>query len=429
MRLEARPGQIELSVLTGQGRATFAPGDTQATLNVPDLQDSRGNVVTPPNPREIQLLLNGYQNQIFRINADVTRLTEPETGRPLNSRLFTNYALDINRVRRETFDGVFETTDIRNVPSAGYNVTMRLFPGRYTTLPVFINDGMFAEASDPDLGTTFFNFEQAAFNQANGLDITSRITSSLSDYLSFDLRGLPSADRPKLLTGRDAFRVMFTGDNYALASGLGMSGVSGADSAAPGEFNAIKRNDLDPTDETANLIEGRFSIPGSVPIVPGAPSGAGVPGTYSLLQPDPTDPFLTARITSLQGIWREHFRMINNMPEVLAISFPSSRDDEDQDIVVFRQTITRDGTGTVTAAQVTSIYFGDLNLGSGAVRVWPIRNITSGSVAGQATASAVNFLDRNGVSTISPQQTRSGTLTNVTIPGFPSSIPLVVYRH
>lgn len=423
--LESKPGQLELSFLTGQGRSTFAPGDTQASVEVPDFVDSRGVIVRPPLDAPLRLQLNGYQNSIFRLNADVSTLTEAETGRPLNSRLFQSYELSVTSILSEGFDSSFESSDIRGIPSVGYPINTRLFPGRYSNLQLFVNDAMFSVETDVDSGTSFYQFNEPEFQRANGLDLSPRISSSLSDYLTFDLRGMASADRPKLLTGRDAFRVFFSGDNYALASGLGYTDVPAGDQTN-GEFNAVTRNDLDPDSAANNLIDGKFSLPGQLSLVPGVQGST--PGTYSLLQVNPSDPFLLSRITSLQGIWREHHKLVGNMPEAMAIAFPSSRDSEEQDVVLIRQTLERTGS-TVTAARVTQLFYGVQNLNTGQVRLYPLRNLPTGSKVGEVFATVGDIKDRSGASTVSVQQARSATLSGLAIAGFPTSVPLVIYRY
>jgi hypothetical protein len=282
---------------------------------------------------------------------------------------------------------------------------------------------MFPVVTDP-FGSQTIGFDQAAFESANGLDVQPRINSFISDHLAFDISGMPAGDRPTLASGRSAYRVFFSGDLYALGSGQGMAGVPGADQTR--EFNGLTRFNLDPTDPSFNLIEGLFALPGQLSVIPGV-SGT-TPGTYSLVQIDPSDPFLLARVTALQGIWREHHKMISNMPEAMAIAFPSSRDQEEQEVLVFRQEITRLGS-SVTRAQVTQMYYGVQNLSTGLVRLYPIRNLTTGSRNGEVTAQVINLLDRSGAPTAASQRVRSGEITGLSIPGIPASVPMVVYRY
>jgi len=254
--------------------------------------------------------------------------------------------------------------------------------------------------------------------------VQPRINSSLSDYVVFDLRGMAAADRPTLLSGTPAYRVFFSGDNYALAAGRGFTDIPAGDQTS--EFNAITRTDLNPDSPADNLIDGLFALPGQLSLVPGITGTT--PGTYSLLQLDPSDPFLVSRVTSLQGIWRDHYKMVGNMPEAMAIAFPNSRDNEEQDIVVFRQTIDRTGS-TITGARINQFYYGTQNLNTGQVRLYPLRNLTSGSRTGEVIATVGNLKDRNNAPTQSSPLVRKGEITGLTIPGIPGTVPMVVYRY
>jgi len=403
----AKPGQIELSYLTGQARAGSAAIGKEATIGLTDFTDTSGRVVTISLGSAPNVKLDGYQNQILRINADVASIIESDTQQRLNSRLFLNYNLKVSQVRITTVDGTTNYDTITGLP-VSLPDNIRVFPGRYTVQPVFINDAHF-DLSDDGSALTF---NRTQFDLDNSLASQPRLPSYLSDYLGFDISTLPAADRPLLSSGEPASRIFFSGDTYAIAQG-----------GSKGLFNAIDRNNLNPSDPSANLIEGRFAPPGNLFGASGLPSGT--PGTYSLIQPKPSDPFLISRITSIQGIWRDYGKMIKNQGSTIAISFPNSTDGDEQDIVFIKQTV--DGSGTPTGIQ--SMYYGVMNYTSGQIRLYPIKNITSASIDGEVTATLGQQYNKQGVVTTSIQGTRSGTYTGLSLPGFPSSGTFVVYRY
>lgn len=390
-------------------------GDSQVEIGLSEFVDSRGNrvpiVLTDP-PR---IQLNGYQNQIFRVNADVSSILDPDTNLPLNSRVFQNYALRIAAYREDLGGGAFQSSsDIRGIPPS-YPTAIRVFPGRYTTQPVFLNDAMFA--IDTAGSELFVQFNDAQFRTDNGLDLAPRLPTFVSDYLMFDLSALPESARPILQDGTAASRGYFSGDLYAVSQG-----------GDRGLFNAIDRNNFDPSDPIANLVEGRFAPPGNLGVTP--PSGLGsTPGTYSLVQANPSDPFLISKITSLQGIWRDYTRMLNNQQEVMMIALPSQRDDDVQDVVLFRQTLTKDSSGRTVTASIQSFYYGFLDYSAATVKLYPISNINTGSTAGEITATIGGTVASNGAPTTAPQLIRRGQFSGLSISGFPSSGNFVVYRR
>ncbi len=410
--LTNKPGQIELAYLSGQARSTFALGDTVGTIGISQFKDSAGRTVTVSLQDPPKVQLNGYQNQIFRINADVATITEPDTGSALSSRLFQNYRLQVTEIKQDAGSGFVASTDIRGIPD-GYLAGIRLFPGRYTTQPIFLNDAMFTLTTPDDGSAPFYAFNSSVFDDANGLTLRPRLQSFLSDYLAFDLSAMSAASRPNLSTtgaaaGEAASRVYFSGDGYSLSQG-----------GARGVFESINRTNFDPTNADANLISGRFAPPGSLGV--GAPAdGVSTPGTYSLLQNDPSDPDLLAQIVSLQGIWRNYQDRITNLGDTAAISFPSTRDDDQQDIVFVKHDSTK---------KITSMYYGYVDFGTSQIKLYPIQNITTGSIAGEVTAEVASTLTRAGNVTTSSQAIRKGTYRGLNLPGFPATGTFAVYRY
>jgi hypothetical protein len=63
------------------------------------------------------------------------------------------------------------------------------------------------------------------------------------------------------------------------------------------------------------------------------------------------------------------------------------------------------------------------------VRLYPLRNLPTGSKVGEVFATVGDIKDRSGASTVSVQQARTATLSGLSISGFPTSVPLVIYRY
>ena len=411
VNLGAKPGQIELTFLTGQGRvASRADGDVIATIGVPQFTDNTGNPIdlSADSPPLVQL--NAYQNQIFRINADILKYTDPITGRSIGSRAFETYPLNVSKLRLQVDGGTQTITDIVGLPTS-FPTRIRIFPGRYTSVPVYLNDAQFnISISDAGTYTATFNLDQ--FKVDNSLDTFATLPAFLSDYLAFDLSGLVDP-KPTLNggPGGPAGRLYMSGDGFSLSE-AGTSGYYEALTRTPGQF-----------------VTGRFAPPGAIGVgLPPGVSSATTPGTYSLFQPDPSnpDPSSSFRITSMQGIWRDYTRMILNMGTTtdFGVSFPSSEDGDTQDIILINQSVSG---GTY---QPKHAVFGVVDLGALTARVYPLSNITSASISDPKTATVTQLLDGNGNPTNSPQLARKGVLHFDSAPtGIAKDITFYVYRH
>jgi hypothetical protein len=276
-------------------------------------------------------------------------------------------------------------------------------------VPIFINDAQF-QYSFPKGGSGIVaTFNKSQFEIDNSLNTFATLPSFLSDYVAFDISNLAAAEQPDMATGAKAQRVYLSGDSYALSEG-----------GARGYFESLTRT-------PGQVVEGRFAPPGQG--VPNLPPGLGVgttPGTYSLIQPNPSDPdpFSASRITALQGIWRDYTKMILNMPSALGVSFPSSEDGDTQDIFVFDQT----NTGGVF--KINHAYFGIIDMGSLTVRLYPLKNLPTASLAREIKGTVNQLIDANGSLTNSPSRTHSGTISFGTPPaGLPGNLKFFVYRH
>lgn len=381
-------GVLDVAFLTGQGREV---GDLVAVIRRIYYTDQEGreerNLLSP----ERFLLLKGFQNQIVHTNVAPVEA---------NSRLFPNYTLDIQEIQRDNGSNnpdVFGS--VVNLPMS-FPARIRVFPGRYSSLPIFLDDSMITIENNGNGEEAVFNEDQfRAVNMPNG---SQELLSFISDYVSFDISAMADADKPRMSNGDVAGRVYITGDNYAVSQ-----------PGTRGTFEVL-------TTDASAPIEGNFAPPGSL-------GGVATPGTYSLLTPDPTDLSGIARVTSLQGIWREYTSVLSDIGSFEFITFPNSNDNERQELIMF----SRNGDGMITA-----MYFGTVDLSAKTFEAFPVRILASGIVEPGDEPFVLNgrvdnLLTAGGVPSVLPSYVREGTFTieSGTAPaGFPNTGRFIVFR-
>lgn len=407
-----KPGQIELAFLTGQGRISDrALGSLTATVGLTTFTDSIGSITQIP---QLKLDLGSFTNQIVRFNV-------PFSGQ--QSRVFETFPFNFDDVSQEQGDGsLSRATAITGMP-VDIATRVRVFPGRFTSLPVYVDDSMFTFTLGMFNTPSTATFDLSLFDTVNNIDVSRpRLASFLSDYLSFPIKGVAAGAAPKMSDGQDATRLYLSGDGFALSRPSIVSAGTGTDSER-GTFEFISQT-------LGTVVSGRMGPPGSTNF-PTAIGSNQFPGTYSLIQLDPTDVTNTATITSLQGIWREYSSLISNMGTSVAITFPSSRDDSQQDLIVLTQDVQKDAAGNPTGYQIRSVYYGFVNLETQVFFLYPITNLNAASTANQMTGTVSNLLTRDGINTVSAQLTRKGTLNFTTAApgGVTSPQNFVVFRR
>jgi len=392
------PGAIEVAFLTGQGRA---PGDLIAVVQTLNFADNYGLVSNPLAPQTACPLV-GFQNNI--VHLDVSFTTQA-AGVP--SRQFTAFQLNFLNFEQETsVPGSLITYPAPTTQAEGgpfpinYPASLRVFPGRVTSLPVYIDDSMFVVDTTNPAGPAI-QYIQSQFMLANGATTSSPITGFLSDFVSFNTNSLPAADR--LAIGNQAGfgntpvdRIFFSGDVYAVTNGH----FSGSSIAALTLNPSLQVN--------GNLgAAGTLSGPGGT--LPHA-------GTYSLLAINPTDITQTMKIVASQGIWREHSTVLTGLSStgLNVVTFPSSNDDNNQEMVAFTQDASNN---------ITSLYFGFADLDALTFNLYPAINLVSGSTVDSKgnpngiSGSLGSLYAHGGGATSSPDLVRSGTYTVNTVPG------------
>lgn len=423
VNLGDKPGQIELTYLTGQGRSGVrAEGDLEASLGRTIFQDA-GGIVEPTGSSQLSFKLNPYSNVIVRYNAGLLGA---------DSRTFNSYALDIAQISytfSDTFVGRQTFTTIDGLPAL-FDARATVFPGRYTSLPIFLNDGQFTFNVSEGGGGFTAAFLPEIFRDNNNLTEENPVINGfLSDYLAFDVTGIPAGERPVLSNGEAAERIYLSGDNYAVsraASGFGTAGERG-------RFQLISRTiSDDAAAEFGNYIDGRYAPPGTFTTDPAAGTQLVVPGTYSLIQDDPSQPPIEgdepdgaiAQVVSIQGIWRDYRAQISNQTTEFAITLPSATDDDVQDFLLIRQS-------TGATPKISAAYFGSVDLTSKEIFLTPIRELATSAAPTQLAGTIATTLGVGGTAVTSPRSVRRGTYTlNAgAAPGFARTGTFVVYRR
>lgn len=377
-------GFIDVAFVPGAGRAT---GDLWAEFRRVYFNDGLG--LDPSQDVSNQKLqLNSYSTPLI-VNVPVLF-----RGLGVDTRTFNDYWFDISKLQVETPNGFI--VDIGNVQNIPYDfqgeADIRVFQGRRTGLQVFLDSSMFQINYDPNdensvLGAAFLpdRFKEINITSSQGID---KIQGFLADYMSFDISNLPDSDKPRFLNGDVANRVFLSGDGYAIGG-------------SPTETNKFQGLTL----YTFQPIEGRFSPPG---VLAGRPT----PGTYSLLQNDPSqiDPN-NAKLISLVGIWREYWQFVTNMSETQMISFPRSRDDNLQDVVLITQSKQSNADGT-TSYSVNTILWGYIDYSVNKIRLYPIKDIVDGAnVQPTVTGSLSNLTNLGGSTVTDPHDVHYATFT------------------
>lgn len=392
------PPFVNIDYVTGQGRAQ---GDIVANIGPTNLIDANGNIATIPLPQYLNLLLNGYTQQIESL--DIT------TNRNANSNFYTIFELIIPQI--QILDDQNNVSQTITGPNGSYFVDHQFaakipaFPGRQTALNVYLDDAIIAV--DPNTGNYTFNVNQ--FLNSNTTAGDPSVIGWLSDYVQFDISHMAAANRPLLADGvTPASWVFFSGEDQRYGASPPISG-----SSTQG-FTVYT-----PVGTLTGTIQGPNQIANY--------------GSYTLRVPDPRDLSNKAKITALQGIYRPVAQVMNNLGTFEVITFPHAGDDQSQDMIM----MVRDANGNIT-----NMYFGIVNLGSTVLgggagdipadsfAVYPIANLATGDISGQITGTVSAFSDSSGATTTVPQNARAGRYSmSGTLPaGFRTSGRFIVFR-
>jgi len=372
------PGAVDFTYLTGQGRA---PGDLTAVVTREILQDSfASDVLRLGTATDCPLV--GFQNNVIHMDID---FASEASSAP--SRLFTNFQLSFDAFHVEgNSAATFRTLPQPDDFPKNYPAQIRVFPGRTTSFPVFIDDSMFTVdetlPSNPKIA-----YNESQFQLSNGATLANPMKGFLSDFIAFNLNNLSAADKSTIGTQAGigaAQRIFFSGDAYAVSDGVSSgSNIAGLT--------------LNPNQTILGLLGAAGTLKGPKGTLPH-------PGTYSLLAVNPTDITQTLKIIAGQGIWREHSVVLSNLSStnLNVITIPSSNDDNLQEMVAFTQDANNN---------ISSLYFGFADLDALTFNLFPAVNIVTGSVTGEITGTIGTMFTRGGAATAAPDLARRGTFT------------------
>ena len=400
------PARVEVTFNTGQGRAPGSPTAVLKRLNfvtdpLPPVippGDSRNNIDTLLNPAR-HLQLDGYTSQTIAVNIPLNNIG---FSGPVNSRDISEYRLDIDSLLIEQAGGGFQTVS----GPGGQPVLLELFPanivgfaGRTSSIQIFLDDAML------NFDGVNVIFDRNLFEAVNLTDDGNgnfKMMAFIGDYIVFDITNV--ANKPTMSNASAATRVWFSGDSIALSGDVGTSAEA-----------------MEVLTPIAPPIEGLF-LP---PVV--LPGGTG-PGTYTLRQVDPRDLSNIARITALNGTWRDYVdpnparSPFLNLGSFECFTFPQSLNQDRHDMVV----LVRDGGGNIT-----TMYFGEMDFGSNTFAIWPIDQVDDGDASNELNGDLSGLVDVNGSPTSNHKSVRSGTLTitgGIPPVGFQTTARFIVYR-
>jgi hypothetical protein len=371
---------------TGVPGAT-QPGDSIEMVNLPAPSQPAGRInvaYLPLQGRGLSDLTVTLRNIEFALGAQsfIEPLASPVTfitnGNQVQQKSASVPVVDGNSQRFDTFDlNVDTVTDVPNNFTVGstdspfinempFPASISVFPSRESTMPVFLNDGMFNivepdPVAEPPI-TESITFLPDVFTSANG----SPMNGFISDFLSFDISQM-GAKRPLMSTGAVANRVYFSGDKFAFS----VAGPSGY-------FEML-------TEDATHPKAGEFQDPAVI-------NNIQTPGVWRTQVPDPTDPTHTAQITELFGIFRfmvdpavQTRSMVINTGSFEVITMPKTPDDDTQQILLI----------AFNGNKATNMYWGDAHFSSGNFVAFPLNDLASGSAVGAIQGTLSGFLNKN----------------------------------
>lgn len=386
------PGTLSLTYNSGAGRDI--PPAT-AFVNKVIFEDGTPNPPQTELQPEVAIKLDAFNSQ---------EITVPIPNTQPGSRHFTVLTVEFDRIEFSGGGGgvppveVFPDTT-KDGPGSP-SMSARVFPGRRTTVPLYISNLMF--------NTGPLALDRNVFSLFNLPFGTNQFRGVVSDFITFDIRQV--TNRPALPDGTPADAVNFTGDLAAISAG-GMS-VGSTD----GQLSFLGVPDF---------VGGNFAGPASLP-GPGGGSSA-VPGTYFARQANPNDtPGVTLPpIIAMTGIWRHYSDLLNNVGSFGFLTIPTGADNDVHVAVLFA----RDGQG-----RITELFWGDpridattgADLNAGTFRVYPVSDITGALNPARSLSGTFSAIQR--VQNVA--RTGNFSITNGTVPaGFSSSGQFLVFRR
>ena len=275
---------------------------------------------------------------------------------------FTEFPFEVTKLQEitDTEGGARDlpgTAPVITVP-APFDVDMRVFPGRHTSLQFQLDQEMINYTD-----TTGIVFDEDKFTLRNYDTRVNAIRGTFSDYVAFDISGMAAADRPLLSTGARADRIYFSGDAIAVSSGINPSGA----------FEM-----LDPVAVKGGTVRKGTQIGDRV-----------TENTYSLEDRDPAN----TRVAAMTGIWKDYKTVVTSSGDVTMIAIPGNADGTTQQLIVYRE----------SGGRITGMWEGRAQYGvagdttRGTFKLFPISTVTSAipDTANQTDGNLSNLIYTN----------------------------------
>lgn len=352
VELPGDASDVRVVYLSGQQRR--AAGSQYAKLN--NIRLATGDVDQIPG--SVQGTLDGVNVKLdgYTVNKYAFGHTLP-TG--IQAARYTQLRSEVWRLVEELPSGAFDTLFTGSFTLPNIPVSVPLARGRQSTVQVFLNDAaLFHDGNN-------LIFDETLFNEDNFLDVEPAINGYFSDMVSFDLSGVPAGERPQMQSGGNATKLMLTGDAWGVANGVG----------TVGSFDIINPGFI----ESGVLTN---------PVV--LPDGT-APGTYTVLEPDPSViPPTVVQISALQGLWRDSNEVLKNLSANNMVIFPTTRANGQHQVVAWKR----------SGSSITKIWIGRATLTgttSGTVELWSADQLDNGTETGKVTGTLTNFTVVGGV--------------------------------
>lgn len=394
---------VTTTFITGQGRR--APGSLSAVIGHLQYQNSIDDVIPKLDQTVYPDMILGLDR--YTVNSRTIAANVPSDQ---GSKLFREFPLEVFSLLQEDDFGNFNTITT-SAPALlvepPLNLQLRLFRGRYASVQMSLDDSIL----NFDFGLGQVIFDRTLFEDRNYDFRTGAITSFIGDYVAFDLSAANVDVRPLMSNGTPADMVLFSGDGIAMSQGFGFDG----------SFEL-----LDPVRVEQGIIR-----PGTVI------GGVKTAGIYSLLELDPRDLDGLLKITSIQGPWRPHKDVFKAVPPFAMVAFPSSDDNFEQRLVMWKQ----NADGDVTDMWQGVVRYEDAGSNApsqGTFQLWPIGQIDDADPANEVQGTVNNLISNPNYETINGQRILTGYTVvkgeyNVTAQSapwyFPNQGGFVVFRR
>lgn len=338
--LPTQLASVKVLFLSGQGRRS--PGSQYAQLN--NIHMNNGGLTEIPSSVQgslegVGVKLDGYSVNTYNFTQAITDPYED----------YSAITMDVASMKEEDFNGDLNT--IFNGPAVSLPslpISARIAKGRTTTVQLYMNNAaLFFQGG--------VQFSQADWDIDNLVNGATSVQGFFSDAIGFDISSV--IPRPAMKSGPAAQRILLTGDSTALASGSG-------------------------TDGSVDLYSTAFVESGVLtnPVLVGDQIA---PGTYNILEPDPSAiPPSAPRILALQGNWVDYKDVVKNGGNEIFLVIPGANNNAQ--CILFK----RNNAGNITACWVGRATINAQGVGT--FELWSVDQVDDNTENNKATGTFGN---------------------------------------